>query len=205
MQGILIIFAHPLLEKSRVHTELARQAGKVHGVTVHDLYQQYPDFDIDIQREQSLLQSHDIIIWQHPVYWYSAPALLKQWQDMVLEHGWAYGHEGHQLDGKKIFNTLSTGGGAQVYQHEGLNRYTIHEFLRPFERTAGLCRMTYWPPFWIPGVHRMDLLQIAAYGRQYAELLTALATGAIPAEQISNAAIMNDVLHLTTTTVTNGK
>ena len=58
-------------------------------VTVHDLYEAYPDFDIDA--EQRLLEAHDIVIFQQPFYWYSVPPLIKQWCDLVLEHGWAYG------------------------------------------------------------------------------------------------------------------
>ena len=41
-----------------------------------------------------------MIVFQHPVYWYSSPAILKEYQDLVLEYGFAYGHDGHALDGK---------------------------------------------------------------------------------------------------------
>src|SRR5687767_7817490 len=116
MARLLIIFAHPLLEKSRVHSELIDRAMSVPGVTLNDLYEQYPDFDIDIPREKQLLESHDIIIWQHPFYWYNAPAILKQWQDLVLEHGWAYGKEGRALEGKRIFNVLTSGGSREAYE-----------------------------------------------------------------------------------------
>ena len=85
MARVLILFAHPVLEKSRVQSELLAQASTVQGITINDLYQSYPDFDIDVEREKDLLLSHDIIIWQHPLYWYSSPAILKQWQDLVLE------------------------------------------------------------------------------------------------------------------------
>ena len=61
------------------------------GVRLHDLYEAYPDFLIDVEAEQALLLEHDVIVFQHPVYWYSSPAILKEWQDLVLEHGFAYG------------------------------------------------------------------------------------------------------------------
>src|ERR1044071_10222619 len=104
MARVLILFAHPALEKSRVHSRLVHHCKHLECVTFHDLYQSYPEFDIDVKREQSLLLKHDIIIWQHPFYWYSSPPILKQWQDLVLEHGWAYGSGGDKLSGKWIFN-----------------------------------------------------------------------------------------------------
>jgi len=42
-----------------------------------------------------------MIVFHHPFYWYSSPAILKEWQDLVLEYGFAYGHEGTALRGKK--------------------------------------------------------------------------------------------------------
>ena len=198
MKKILIIFAHPVLEKSRVHKTLLNYIGGLDHVTFIDLYEQYPDFDIDIKREQQLLLSHDIIIWQHPLYWYSAPALLKQWQDLVLEHGWAYGRQGHALTGKKVFNVLSSGGGPAAYQKGGRNEYPIQQFLIPFERTAVLCRMTYWPPFWIPGVHKMMESEVGYYAQQYQHLLKMLTEGLLPEDEILAAPLLNNITALTT-------
>ena len=102
------------------------------------IYEHYFDFDIDIGREKKLLLGHDIIIFHHPFFWYSTPALIKQWQDLVLEHGWAYGSKGTALVGKKMMNIITTGGSSQAYTKESLNRHTIREFLIPIEQTAKL-------------------------------------------------------------------
>ena len=91
---VLILFAHPALQKSRVNRRLVAAVQNLENVTINDLYEEYPDFSIDVKREQALLESHDIIIFQHPLYWYSCPALLKEWQDLVLEYGFAYGAQG---------------------------------------------------------------------------------------------------------------
>ena len=80
---------------------------------MHDLYEAYPDFDIDVRREQELLAAHEVIVLQHPFYWYSAPALLKEWQDLVLEHGWAYGSGGTALRGKALLSAPSRPAGAR--------------------------------------------------------------------------------------------
>ena len=79
---ILILFAHPAFEKSRVNLHLAEAVKDLEGVYFHDLYQEYPDFHFDIDREQELLLQHDIIIFHHPFFWYSTPAILKEWQDL---------------------------------------------------------------------------------------------------------------------------
>ncbi|HZF62867.1 MAG TPA: NAD(P)H-dependent oxidoreductase [Chitinophagaceae bacterium] len=199
MVNILVLLAHPLLEKSRVHVELYKAATSVKGVFINDLYERYPDFDIDIEREKRLLLNHQIIIWQHPFYWYSAPPILKQWQDLVLEHGWAYGKKGTALSGKKVFNVISSGGSQEAYTQGGFNKYAIHEFMRPFERTAELCRMNYWPPFWVHGVHRLEAPDIQAYCQQYKNMLTALVNDIFAEEEISSHTLMNDLFPITTT------
>ena len=200
MPRILILFAHPVLEKSRMQQVLLAAASGMPDVTVTDLYELYPQFEIDIDREQDLLTRHDIIIWQHPFYWYSCPALLKQWIDLVLEHGWAYGRTGTALAGKKIFNVITSGANAEAYEPGGFNKYTVREYLKPFERTAELCRTTYWPPFWVPGVHRMQQGEIEEYGIRYYTLLTALRKGQISEEEVLRAPLLNDFVSFNQTT-----
>ena len=198
MSRILVLFAHPVLEKSRVQLSLLKAITGLENVTINDLYEQYPDFDIDVKKEKKLLLANDIIIWQHPFYWYSSPALLKQWQDLVLEHGWAYGKNGTALAGKKIFNVLTSGGSAKAYKKDGYNRYPIHEYLRPFEQTASLCDMIYWPPFWVPGVHRIEKSQIEKYSSQYRELLIGLRDEQINEEEILKLPFLNQLFNVNT-------
>lgn len=143
-------------------------------ILVHDLYECYPDFNINIKAEQELLQQHDIVVWQHPLYWYSIPPLLKQWIDMVLQHGWAYGPGGAALKGKVVFNALSAGGREEVYSPEGRNRYTIRQFLAPLEQTARLCQMNYLPPFVVHGTHSLTPGNISMYAESYRRLLVML-------------------------------
>ncbi|MCF8368175.1 MAG: NAD(P)H-dependent oxidoreductase [Bacteroidales bacterium] len=66
---ILILFAHPVLHKSRINNKMIELVKDIEGITFHNLYDQYPDFNINIQREQQLLLEHDIIVWHHPFYW----------------------------------------------------------------------------------------------------------------------------------------
>jgi glutathione-regulated potassium-efflux system ancillary protein KefG len=198
MSRILVLFAHPVLEKSRVQLSLLKAITGLENVTINDLYEQYPDFDIDVKKEKKLLLANDIIVWQHPFYWYSSPALLKQWQDLVLEHGWAYGKNGTALSGKKIFNVLTSGGSSKAYKKDGYNKYPIHEYLKPFEQTANLCNMSYWPPFWVPGVHKIEKLQIEKYSSQYRELLIGLRDEQISEEEILKLPFLNQLFNVNT-------
>lgn len=171
---ILIIFAHPALEKSRVQYRLLKAAQTVEGVTCRDLYQLYPDFMINVAEEQQLLTQHEIILFQFPLYWYSTPAILKEWQDLVLEYGFAYGQQGFALKGKLLANILSAGGNRSSYQVDGINHFTLRELLRPLEQTANLCSMIYLPPFVIHQANDLSEADIDLYASQYQQLLTQL-------------------------------
>lgn len=112
-------------------------------VTIRDLYELYPDFNINVQTEQELLLLADLLVWMHPVYWYAAPPLLKQWIDLVLEFNWAYGPRGNYLRGKLVFSAISTGGTDAAYQADGKHGHKLIDFLLPFRQTANLCGMRY--------------------------------------------------------------
>ena len=148
---ILILFAHPSVDRSEVNAPLVQAAAAIDGVTLVDLYGRYPRGEIDVDREQAALREHQVICFQHPLYWYSTPALLKEWQDLVLEHGFAYGSGGTALHGKVFFCALTAGGPEAAYCAAGYNHFTIRELLRPLEQTAMLCGMTYLPPFTLFG------------------------------------------------------
>jgi glutathione-regulated potassium-efflux system ancillary protein KefG len=176
---ILILFAHPALEKSRVNRRLADAVCDLPGVTFHDLYEVYPEFDIDVPREQSLLAAHQLVVFQHPFFWYSTPAILKQWQDLVLQHGWAYGSTGTALRGKTLLSVVTTGGREDAYHRDGFNRFTVRELLAPIEQTAYLCGMDYLPPFVVHGTHRMTAVEIAQHADDYRRVIRALRDGHI--------------------------
>lgn len=147
MQKILIIFAHPNLEKSLVQKALIQTAKEFSNVKVNDLYQEYPRFFIDIEREQSLLKEHDIIIFQYPLYWFLPPPMFVQWQDCVLKYNFAYGPEGDQLLGKKYMPVITIGAVDSAYSREGHNYYSVDEFLSPIKQCFSICKMELIKPF----------------------------------------------------------
>ena len=144
---ILVVVAHPRPRESAVVMHMAKLAAKIEGVTVHDIYAEYPDFQIDIEVEQDLLRQHEVIIFCHPFNWYSAPALLREWQDVVLSYGYAYGRHGQELRDKVFFNAVSAGRSVAEYSGELENHFTLRALAAPFEQMCQLCGMVYLPPF----------------------------------------------------------
>lgn len=108
---VLIIYAHPYPQHSHANKRMLEQARTLENVEIRSLYQLYPDFNIDVAAEQEALSRADLIVWQHPMQWYSTPPLLKLWIDKVFSHGWAYGHNGKALHGKSLMWAVTTGGG----------------------------------------------------------------------------------------------
>ena len=144
---ILLNLFHPNIDKSRGNKILSECVRDLANVTYRDVYREYPDFKIDVKHEQQLLLDHDLIVFQHPFYWYSCPSLLKEWEDRVLEQGFAYPPGvGDKLNGKHWLTVLTTGGPDVAYRSGGFNNYTISELLRPFQQTANLCGMKWLTP-----------------------------------------------------------
>mgnify|MGYP001814797487 CR=1 FL=1 len=183
---VLVLFAHPALEKSRVNRVLGEGLADLDGVTVHDLYATSPDLDIDVPREQALLTDHDVVVMQHPFFWYSTPAILKEWQDLVLQHGWAYGSSGTALRGKTMLSVVTTGGKAEAYHPDGYNGAHVRDFLLPIAQTARLCGMAWLAPFVVHGTHRMTSEQMGDHARDYRRLLVALRDGEVDLEKAAD-------------------
>ncbi|GLP95473.1 NAD(P)H-dependent oxidoreductase [Paraferrimonas sedimenticola] len=144
---LLILFAHPNQARSEVNRPLYAASQQFDQVTCVDLYREYPTFRIDVDKEQRRLLEHDTIVFMFPLYWYSTPAILKEWQDLVLEYGFAYGRDGKALHGKRFFCAITAGGAEKAYRADGYNHFTLEQLLQPLQQTAQLCGMEYWPPY----------------------------------------------------------
>ena len=174
---ILVLFAHPRLRQSIVQRALLGAISGLDGITVRDLYAEYPDLMIDARREQSSLLAHDLLVLQHPFYWYSSPAVIKEWLDIVLEEGWAYGTGGDRLHGKFLLNALSTGGPQEAYHGKGRNRFPMRELLAPFDQTAYLCGMGWLEPFVVHAGRKLADAALTERAERYRDLLIGLRDG----------------------------
>lgn len=197
---VLILFAHPSQHRSEVNTPIFDAAKNIEGVTTVDLYHEYPTFNINIDKEQRRLLEHDVIIFQFPLYWYSTPAILKEWQDLVLEYGFAYGAEGKALKGKTLFCSLTAGGKADAYQTDGYNHFTIRELLYPIEQMSAMTRMTYLAPLALFGARTAaEESRLDQHINQWTQLLTALVNDKVDMEKASQVEKLNhhlnDIIH----------
>lgn len=145
------------------------------GISLVDLYAEYPRFEIDVDREQQRLLAHDVILFQFPLFWYSTPALIKEWLDLVLELGFAYGVGGDALKNKRLMLAVSAAGSEDAYTLNGFQRYPLRTFLTPMERTAGLCQMTFSPPYVLyESLQAPEKGFLSSHSRGYRRLLEAV-------------------------------
>lgn len=151
MASLIVYYAHPGHRHSQVNRYMADAAQQVEGITFVDLYRDYPRFHIDVDVEQQRLLDHDVILFQFPMFWYSTPSIIKEWEDLVLEHGFAYGAGGDKLAGKHLVLAITAAGPAEAYTAAGYQHYPIRTFLTPLEQTARLCNMHFSAPYLLYG------------------------------------------------------
>ena len=180
--GCLLVVAHPRLDRSGVNAALLEGLTGDRRVEIHDLYEAYPDYQIDVAAEQARLSRFRVIGLQFPLFWYAMPSLLKEWFDLVWLHGFAYGLEGNDLAGKRLFAACTTGGAAKAYHAHGYNRFTLDEYLRPLEQTAYLCGMVWETPFVVHGAAIKDDDELKAEALRYRARIGSLLTAPVDAE-----------------------
>lgn len=171
---LLLIFAHPYPDRSRANRSLLDAARGVAGVKVRSLYDLYPNFDIDVETEQAALAQASVVIWQHPIYWYAPPSLLKHWFEKVLSRGWAYGDGGNALRGKRCLWVTTTGGEPAAYGPDGMHRLPFPDFVPPVEQTARFCQMSWEPPLIVHGAHRLSPEELDSVAEDYRRRLEQL-------------------------------
>ena len=166
----LIIVAHPNMSASVINKAWKDELEKHSDLfDVHDIYAAYPDWNIDVAKEQQLLKVHDTIVLQFPMYWFNCTPLLKKYLDDVFTHGWAYGTGGDKLKGKKLVLAVSTGSATAEYSREGKIGSTLEEFLKPFIASAAFCGMEYAGLFTQGGCLTITPEEVAKSAVKYVE------------------------------------
>ncbi len=173
---LLLVYAHPAHHLSRVNRRLADAARSCEGVEVLDLYDTYPDFFIDVAAEQARVERADALVFVHPIQWYSMPALLKEWIDLVFKAGWAYGKGGAALAGKAYWLVATAGSPAPEYAPGGLHARPFDDYLPQFRQTAALCAMEWQEPLVLFGAHHATPAEIDAHVAVFTERLQQLRT-----------------------------
>lgn len=124
----LILFAHTFWEDSKVNKALLESLKDCNNIKIHNLTTTYPNGNINVDSEVALLKAADTIVLQFPLFWFSTPSLLKEWQDRVLT-SILYGNDPKMLNDKS-FGLITTAGGAES-SYDGHHGATIKEILLP--------------------------------------------------------------------------
>jgi glutathione-regulated potassium-efflux system ancillary protein KefF len=173
---VLLIYAHPHHGQSIANRALLDAVRALPGITLHPLYDRYPDFSIDVAAEQRRLTAAQAIVWQHPTYWYSVPALMKLWLDTVLVRGFAYGEGGTALHGKPLLWATTTGGEGPQYADGQRHGRPFADLTRHIEQTARFCGTDWQPPVVVHGARRLAPEALAAQARAYRDRVQAMAS-----------------------------
>jgi glutathione-regulated potassium-efflux system ancillary protein KefF len=178
---LVLIFAHPYPDRSIANRKLLEAVEDVEGVCVRSLYDLYPTFDIDVAAEQAALRAAQVVVLQHPMYWYSVPSLLKHWFDKVLIRGFAYGQGGKALWGKRCQWVVTTGGDEHAFGPHGMHGRPFAEFAPVVEQTALFCGMRWETPFVVHGAHRITEAELSSAASAYHDRLAALSRSLLAA------------------------
>jgi len=158
----LVLLSHPNLESSIANKTIIEHLKKMipnSKIEVRHLEALYPNYEIDVESEQSALLDADFLIFQHPLYWYSTPAILKKYLDDVMTWGFAYGTGGDKLKGKHFMQSITLGGSTEAYTPLGYNRFSVEDLLKPMQQTVYHTQMVYNLPLYsygntyIPGIY----------------------------------------------------
>ena len=76
-KNILVIMAHSNPLDSKINNTIKEELQKEDNIIYKDIKTLYNDFNFDIKKEQSDILAVDKIIFQFPLYWYTAPSILK--------------------------------------------------------------------------------------------------------------------------------
>lgn len=170
---IVVIYAHPYPSRSRANAALLAAIAPLPGVRVRSLYDLYPDFDIDAEAERRALEGAELVVFMHPIYWYTTPGLLKHWFDQVLVRGWAYGEGATGLRGKDCLWVATSGGDDAAYSEAGRHAHPFEAFMPVVEQTARYCGMRWLDPFIVHGAHIVSDEELAGAAARLRERLAA--------------------------------
>ncbi|USS87137.1 NAD(P)H-dependent oxidoreductase [Fructilactobacillus cliffordii] len=167
----LVIVAHPEYDDSSTQAFLRRAQADFDSVTWHKLT--VSDEPLDVASEQQMLLQADRIIFQFPMYWYSAPALLKQWEDDVLTRAFTFASEQGKLADKQLGIVTSLGYPEQEFQAGGTEGFSISEVLTPYRALAHRAGMQFLKPLVINQFAYLTDTEQAKLLIKYQQYLTA--------------------------------
>lgn len=143
MANILVVYAHPHYKDSVANKALLEEFKKqVPDAEIVNLKELYPDGNIDTAKEQERLKKADMVIFEFPFWFFSAPSLLSAYLEQVFTPGFAYAG-GNALKDKNLTLSFTVGAPAETYERMGELHHTIEQFLSFLIATANFTGMIY--------------------------------------------------------------
>lgn len=175
MAKTLIICAHPDYKTSIANKAIIDELTKLlPEVETSILNEQYPDFKIDLAKEQKCLNEADNVIFEYPVNWFDAPSLMHRYLEQVFTYGYAYGPDGKALNGKKLVLSFTTGAPEAVYSASGPLGQPISAFMLPMATVGPYTGMNYLGPVVSYAMtapdrnNKADVEKVIAKGKEHA-------------------------------------
>lgn len=157
MKKTVIIYGHPYYKMSVCNKAILEELEKeVPEVDIVNLMELYPDFNIDVNKEQSRVKDADVIVFQFPFWWYGSPSIMHRYVEDVFSHGFAFGSTGTALHGKKIIFSFTIGASEDAYSKDGFQHYDINAFMPGFRNMASLCGLEFLDPIYSFGMMVVD-------------------------------------------------
>lgn len=177
MAKILVISGHPNYKASVANRAILDEFHRlVPSAEIVYLDALYPDFKIDVKREQDRAVKADIIVFEFPMWWFSTPSLLHRYVEDVYTYGFAYGSKGNALKGKNFALSFTTGAPESAYKPGGSEGVTMEELMAPLLAMVHFVGMNYLGRVVSYGVTELAMPkdEIVKRGSDHAKELAAL-------------------------------
>lgn len=144
----IVYIAHPNSAQSGSQQFLLSSGQMLTDVTFVDLHAEFEaNGGFEPRAEQARLAQYQRIIVQFPLYWYQAPAILKQWMDTVFDMSASMRKLQQHLAQCEFGVVPIVGVAESEYQAGGREQRTMSELLSPYETFARYFGMRYLAPF----------------------------------------------------------
>lgn len=136
--NVLVIYSHSYQDQSVANAAIIDVLAKQPNYHIRNLEKLYPDGTIDVEAEQERLLWADVVVLQHPLFWYNVPPMMRKWMDEVFAFGFAYGDGGDKLKGKRLVQSFTGAASTEEFTPEMLVASTAH-----LKMACGFCSLTY--------------------------------------------------------------
>lgn len=167
----LIIIGHPDLQNSGSQTFLMETADYWTEADILDISQLYETEGFVPSLEQERLLQYDRLIFQFPLYWYQAPAILKLYIDEVFDEGALKNSFKQKMAGKELGIVCVLASKIDEFQAGGKQGRTMSEILSPYEVFARYYNLTYLSPFLVSQFSYMTPMELDQLMMRYAYYL----------------------------------